>query len=149
MEGTVRMSLAEVFETVVGPDAPLEFAAYDGSHAGKAGSEVKLTVRSPVAVAYLAQAPGAIGLARAFVSGHLDVDGDMYTALARLSRAQQLSLTLSERISILRELGGPKLLFPRIAPPPQEVRVNRSWLSGRRHTRGRDATAISHHYDVS
>jgi cyclopropane-fatty-acyl-phospholipid synthase len=144
------MSLAEVFEKVAGSDTPVEFRAYDGTTSGQPGTPpVTVTVRDETAVKYLAQAPGAIGLARAFVSGHLDVDGDMYTALARLSRAQQLSLTLAERISILRELGGPKLLFPRIAPPPQEVRVNRSWLSGRRHSRGRDATAISHHYDVS
>ncbi|HEY3035025.1 MAG TPA: class I SAM-dependent methyltransferase, partial [Streptosporangiaceae bacterium] len=42
-----------------------------------------------------------------------------------------------------------RLLFPRVPPPAQEVRVNRRWLGGRRHTRGRDASAISHHYDVS
>ena len=53
------MALAEVFEAIAGPDAPVEFSAYDGSHAGIAGSPVKITVRSPVAVAYLAQAPGA------------------------------------------------------------------------------------------
>ncbi len=52
------MALAEVFESFVGPDAPLEFAAYDGSRAGAPGSPVKVTVRSPVAVAYLAQAAG-------------------------------------------------------------------------------------------
>ncbi len=39
--------------------------------------------------------------------------------------------------------------MPRIPPPPQEVRVNSRWLSGRRHSRQRDASAISHHYDVS
>ena len=47
------MALAEVFEAFAGPEAPVEFAAYDGSHAGTTGSPVKITVRSPVAVAYL------------------------------------------------------------------------------------------------
>ncbi len=84
------MALAEVFEAFAGPDAPVEFAAYDGSHAGTAGSPVKITVRSPVAVAYLAQAPGALGLARAYVAGHLDVDGDMYEALSRMTKAQSI-----------------------------------------------------------
>ncbi|MDR2985639.1 MAG: cyclopropane-fatty-acyl-phospholipid synthase family protein [Nocardiopsaceae bacterium] len=144
------MPLAEVFERVAGPDADVEFVAYDGSRAGRPGSpRVTFTVKSPVAVSYLAQAPGALGLARAFVSGHIDVDGDMYTALSRLVKAQRMDLSLAERLSLLSELGGPKLLLKRVAPPPQEVRVNRSWLSGRRHTRGRDANAISHHYDVS
>ncbi len=106
------MALAQVFETIAGPDAPVEFAAYDGSRAGAPGSPVRITVRSPVAVSYLAQAPGALGLARAYVSGHLDVDGDMYTALARMAKAQTMNIDLSERLRLLRELGGPKLLLP-------------------------------------
>ncbi len=144
------MPLAEVFERVAGGDADVEFVAYDGSSAGRPGSPgVTVSIRSPVAVSYLAQAPGALGLARAFVTGHLDVDGDMYTALARLAGAQRIGLSASERLSVLSQLGGPKLLIRRVAPPPQEVRVNRRWLSGRRHSRPRDASAISHHYDVS
>jgi cyclopropane-fatty-acyl-phospholipid synthase len=143
------MALAEVFERVAGPDAPVEFRAYDGSRAGASGAPVRITVRSPVAVRYLAQAPGALGLARAYVSGHLDVEGDMYTALARMAQAQQVRLSLGEQLGMLRRLGGPKLLFPRQPPPPQEVRIRRRWLGGRRHSRGRDASAISHHYDVS
>jgi cyclopropane-fatty-acyl-phospholipid synthase len=143
------MPLAEVFEAIAGPDAPVEFRAYDGSSTGTPGSPVRITVKSPVAVSYLAQAPGALGLARAYVSGHLDVDGDMYTALSRLSRAQEMNMGLADRFKLLQSLGGPKVLLPRIAPPPQEVRVNRRLLDGLRHSKSRDANAISHHYDVS
>ena len=143
------MALAEVFEAFAGPEAPVEFTAYDGSHAGAPGSPVKITVRSPVAVAYLAQAPGALGLARAYVAGHLDVEGDMYETLSRMTKAQSISPGLGERLSLLQALGGPKLLVHRMPPPPQEVRVNRRWLVGLRHSKSRDANAISHHYDVS
>ena len=144
------MPLAEVFERVAGPNADVEFLAFDGSKAGSPGSpEVTISVRTPTAVSYLAQAPGALGLARAYVSGHLDVEGDMHTALSRLASAHRIDLSLPERLSLLNQLGGPKLLVRRIPPPPQEVRVGRQWLSGRRHSRGRDAAAISHHYDVS
>src|ERR1700742_1651604 len=149
-EGTqAQMALAEVFEAFAGPDAPVEFTAYDGSHAGTPGSPVKITFRSPAAVSYLAQAPGALGLARAYVSGQLDVDGDMHEALARMTKAQNMSIGLAEKIRLLQALGGPKLLLHRLPPPPQEVRVNRRWLGGRLHSKGRDAKAISHHYDVS
>ncbi|HEX4397132.1 MAG TPA: cyclopropane-fatty-acyl-phospholipid synthase family protein [Trebonia sp.] len=144
------MALAEVFEAIAGPDAPVEFRAYDGSVAGAPDSPVKIIVRSPVAVSYLAQAPGALGLARAYVSGHLDVDGDMYTTLSRLSRAQETHMSWADRVKLLRALGGPKLLLPRIPPPPQEVRVTSRLLRvGRMHSKGRDANSISHHYDVS
>ncbi len=144
-----NMALAEVFERVAGPDAPVAFDAYDGSRAGTADSPIKMTVKSPVAVSYLAQAPGALGLARAYIAGHLDVDGDMYAALARMISAQRVEISFREKLQLLQALGGPKVLVPRVAPPPQEVRVNRRWLTGRRHSKERDATAISHHYDVS
>src|SRR5246127_883338 len=122
------MALAEVFEAIAGPDAPVEFRAYDGSTAGSPGSPIKITVRSPIAVSYLAQAPGALGLARAYVSGHLDADGDMYTALVRMTGVQDTSPDIPERLRMLAALGGPKVLWPRVPPPPQEVRVNRRWL---------------------
>src|SRR6516165_3178527 len=132
------MALAEVFEALAGPDTPVEFSAYDGSHAGTPGSPVKITVRSPVAVAYLAQAPGELGLARAYVAGHLDVEGDMYEVLARTTKARSGSLGMAE-----------KLRLHRMPPPPQEVRQHRRRLTGPLHSKSRDARAISHHYDVS
>src|ERR1700761_3912252 len=144
------MALAQVFEAIAGPDAPVEFAAYDGSASGTPGSPIKITIRSPVAVSYLAQAPGALGLARAYVSGHLDVEGNMFTALARLSKAQESHIGWADRLKLLQALGGPKVLLPRIPPPPQEVVPSRRWMSvGRMHSKGRDASSISHHYDVS
>jgi cyclopropane-fatty-acyl-phospholipid synthase len=143
------MALAEVFESFAGPDAPVEFLAYDGSHAGAAGAPIKVTIRSPVAVAYLAQAPGGLGLARAYVAGHLDVEGDMYQALARMTNAQNIGMTAAQKLRLLRALGGPRLLVHRMPPPPQEVRQGRRLLSGRLHSKRRDASAISHHYDVS
>jgi cyclopropane-fatty-acyl-phospholipid synthase len=143
------MALAEVFERVAGPDAPVEFQAFDGSKAGASGSPVRIIIKSRSAVAYLAQAPGALGLARAYVAGHLDVVGDMYLALARMVSAQRMEWTKAEQLRLLGELGGPRLLWPRMEPPPQEVRVNSRWRLGRRHSKQRDANAISHHYDVS
>jgi cyclopropane-fatty-acyl-phospholipid synthase len=144
------MALADVFERITGPDAPVEFRAFDGSRAGAAGSPpVRITVKSRTAVSYLAQAPGSMGLARAYVSGHIDVDGDMYTALARMASVQRIRLSIGEQVSLLRQLGGLRVLVPRVPPPPQEIRIRRRSLLGRRHSRRRDATAISHHYDVS
>src|SRR5690349_25102463 len=143
------MALAEVFESFAGPQDPVEFTAYDGSHAGTPGAPIKVTVRSPAAVAYLAQAPGGLGLARAYVSGQLDVDGDMYEALDRMTKAQSIGMSVGEKLRLLQALGGPKLLLHRMPLPPQEVRQSRRWLTGALHSKSRDAKAISHHYDVS
>src|SRR6267154_2359926 len=100
------MALADVFEKFAGPDAPVEFRAYDGSTSGVPGAPVQIVIKSPLATSYLAQAPGSLGLARAYVSGHMDVNGDMYTALARMSQAQRTDMSAAERLRLLNELGG-------------------------------------------
>lgn len=143
------MRLAEIFERVVGPEAPVAFRAYDGSTAGNAASEVTLVVRTPVAVHYLAQAPGALGLVRAYVSGHLDLEGDMYTALYRMSDvAFDGAFSISDLVRTAKSLGWEKFVN-RVSPPPQEVRHGRLLGLGSRHSKSRDAEAIHHHYDVS
>ncbi|HEX3790938.1 MAG TPA: class I SAM-dependent methyltransferase [Pseudonocardiaceae bacterium] len=137
------MPVAEVLARLVGTETPIEFTAFDGSKAGQAGSPVRLDVRSPLALSYLASAPGELGLARAYVSGTLDVIGDMYTALATVP-----DIVLGDVPSDLRRAAALRLLAARlwwpVQPPPQEHRQH-----GRRHSKRRDSEAIQHHYDVS
>ncbi|WP_460859567.1 class I SAM-dependent methyltransferase [Nocardiopsis coralliicola] len=144
------MQLAEIFERVAG-DAPVAFRAYDGSTAGDQGSDTAIVVRTPVALNYLAQSPNALGLTRAYVAGHIDVEGDMYTALRQMSEvvfADRPPVSPLDLARIARSIGWVKFVN-RVAPPPQEVRSSRLSGLGTRHSRGRDAEAIHHHYDVS
>ena len=115
---------------------------FDGSRAGPRDAPITLEVRSPRAFSFLATSPNQLGLARAYVSGDIDVKGDLYTALSALGNGE-LHLPLSEQFQLLRELGGVRLLKPP-PKPAQEVR-----LRGRLHSKARDSAAISHHYDVS
>jgi cyclopropane-fatty-acyl-phospholipid synthase len=144
------MTLAEVFERVAGQGAPVEFTAYDGSRAGMPGADIRIDVRAPHAVSYLLHSHGALGLARAYVAGHLDVHGDMYLVLNTMSRVLG-DLTVADRLRVLRGIARDPLLrgaaANRLDPPPQEVRLGRTSIF--RHSKRRDARAISHHYDVS
>ena len=54
---------------------------YDGSKAGPDSSELALRINSPRALARLATAPGTLGLARAYVTGEIEVEGDLYELL--------------------------------------------------------------------
>ncbi len=141
-----RMPVADAFALVI--DAPVRFTAYDGSAAGDPDAPVKVVIKSPKAVAHLVSAPGELGLARAYVSGQLDLeDTDHYTALATLASGHKIgSLSWRDRLTVLSSLGPAAIRF--VEPPPQEVGARRR-LSGLRHSRGRDAVAIKHHYDVS
>jgi cyclopropane-fatty-acyl-phospholipid synthase len=142
------MTLAQIFEKIVGGDAGIAFSAYDGSKAGPSDADIRIEVKSPIAVAYLAQAPGEMGLARAYISGHIDVHGDMYTLLSRLWSLTLNDLPLSEKVAAVRSLGL-KPLTMRVPLPPQEMRRSALARLGSRHAKQRDAEAIHHHYDVS
>jgi cyclopropane-fatty-acyl-phospholipid synthase len=146
------MGLADVVTRMVGPDVPIEFTAYDGSRSGSKQAPVRLDVRSPLALSYLASAPGELGLARAYVSGTLEVVGDMYTALANLPELTFARIPTDVKTQVVLRLLAARLWWP-VAPPEQERRT-RSGLGriaalGRRHSKARDSKAISHHYDVS
>ena len=136
------MKLADAFQIIVPAERDVGFRAYDGSTAGPVNADVVLDVRSPRAVQYLASAPSQLGLARAYVTGDLEIIGDAYTALSRLYPVDWLQISWSDRLRLVRQFA-PKAIH-RPAPPPQERTLN-----GRRHSKNRDADAIHHHYDVS
>ena len=136
------MNLSDVFTRVVESDVPVRFEAYDGSATGPSDAPVCIDIRTPMAVRYIASSPGELGLARAYVTGQLDVHGDLYDALRALSDPRLGRLSIRERAQLVRDFG-PGLLRP-VPRPREEVK-----LRGQRHSRRRDAEAIAHHYDVS
>ena len=145
--GSPRLPVAEALALVVGGRA--RFEAYDGSAAGPADAPVVLRLQSPRALSHLVSAPGELGLARAYISGELEVEAPGHLDLLRALAAEKIGgdLTWSDKLQVLRALGRDALHW--VEPPPQEVGARRYLAGLRRHTRGRDALAIHHHYDVS
>jgi cyclopropane-fatty-acyl-phospholipid synthase len=141
-----RLPVADALASVLPGRA--RFEAYDGSSAGSSDFGITLRIQSPRALSHLVSAPGQLGMARAYVSGELDVDApDHYTLLRAMTRTNMGDLSWSERMHVLRSLGLEAMHW--VEPPPQEVGAKRYLAGLRRHTKGRDALAISHHYDVS
>jgi cyclopropane-fatty-acyl-phospholipid synthase len=124
----------------------LHVTAYDGSSAGPEGARVRADLRSPAALTYLLTAPSSLGLARAYVSGELAISGDLHEMLQLVWNDRIGSLSWADRIDVLRSID-PKAF--RWVDPPQEEFHARRWRQGFRHSKARDAAAISHHYDVS
>jgi cyclopropane-fatty-acyl-phospholipid synthase len=75
--------IADLVRTHAGLDLPVRLRAWDGSEAGPAEGLV-LTARSPRALRRILWCPGELGLARAYISGDLDVDGDLSDGLRRV-----------------------------------------------------------------
>jgi Protein of unknown function (DUF1295) len=65
-----------------GLDLPVRLRAWDGSESGPLDGPV-LVARSPRALQRILWRPGELGLARAYVSGDLDVEGDLTDGLDR------------------------------------------------------------------
>ena len=122
---------------------------WDGSELPPSGARSNgspaLVLRSPDALVRMVRAPGELGMARAWVSGDLDVDGDLERAMALTEDWRHAPLRPADALVALRAARRLGLLRrPEPAPPATEAR-----LHGRRHSAARDAEAITHHYDVS
>ncbi|HWO59313.1 MAG TPA: SAM-dependent methyltransferase, partial [Umezawaea sp.] len=80
--GGVAGQLAAVVEKVLGTPLPIGLRAWDGSSAGPSNGPVAV-IRSKRALRRLVWNPDELGLARAYVAGDLDVEGDLTDGLAR------------------------------------------------------------------
>lgn len=140
---TAATLLAPVVDALIG-DPPIRLEFWDGSGLGPTDGPGTIHVRTPAAVQRIVWAPGELGVARAFVSGELDLDGDPFAVIAALRpaglRLRQAVGAVPALVGAARQLG---LVGRAPAPPPEEARPS-LW----RHSRRRDAAAISHHYDV-
>jgi cyclopropane-fatty-acyl-phospholipid synthase len=137
------MALAALVDDVLGSDLPLAVEAYDGSRSGPEDAPATMVLHSPDALRRIVTAPGELGLARAYVSGDLELKGSIWALLELRDRMPDVRLEPKMMLRLVRELGGWRQVRP-VPPPPEEAR-----LRGRRHSKARDAAAISHHYDVS
>lgn len=144
--------LHAIVEQLLGTPLPMRIRAWDGSQAGPPEAPA-LVVRNRRALRRMVFKPGELGLARAWVAGDLEIEGDLFVAMdllaglvwergddARgLAEAVRDPRFRSAALELLKLAGPP--LPP--APPPEEVRRARH-----HHTRRTDRQAISHHYDV-
>jgi cyclopropane-fatty-acyl-phospholipid synthase len=126
------------------PERPFTIEFWDGTvlAATRDGGPV-FSVRSPRAVTHLLRAPGQLGLARAYVSGELEVD-DLDTLSRMVYNWSPPPLATRSRFRLMAAAvpaAGSGLLS---RCPSAELEPR-----GRLHTPRRDARAVRHHYDLS
>ncbi|WP_051276288.1 class I SAM-dependent methyltransferase [Marmoricola sp. URHB0036] len=148
-----KLTLAEVFESLLARPVPVRFEAYDGSSYGPEDASIVLELKNERGLAYLVTAPGDLGMGRAYVSGDLDIHGihpgDPYEGMVLLLRAMRFRRpSPAQVVQLLRSIGLSHMVPP--APPPQEHLPRwRRMVEGLRHSPERDGKVIQHHYDVS
>ncbi|WP_405619905.1 class I SAM-dependent methyltransferase [Streptomyces sp. NBC_01508] len=141
--------LLPLAEQILGARLPLRLRAWDGSTAGPEGAPV-VVLRSRRALRRLVWQPDELGLAQAYITGDLDIDGDLTDGLrtvwgaARERGPRPPELTLADRARAV----GTMLRLGAIGPRPP-VPSSQARLGGALHSKARDRAAISHHYDLS
>ncbi|MDQ1414587.1 MAG: cyclopropane-fatty-acyl-phospholipid synthase [Acidimicrobiaceae bacterium] len=148
--GAARATAADAFGPLLAalfPDGiPVQFRFWDGSAAGTGDGPGAVVVRSNNALRRVLWAPGDLGFGRAVVAGDLDFEGDLFLVLRALQDAvPERDLRLGARAArgVLESSTRVGALGRPLPPPPEEI-TPRGW----RHSKRRDARAISHHYDV-
>jgi cyclopropane-fatty-acyl-phospholipid synthase len=136
------VTLGTLIESLLGADLPVALRAYDGTVLGPTDAAATVVINSPRALARIVQSPGELGIGRAYVTGEIDVEGDIFAALAIRDNLPNIHMGPRQIVEASRVLG--LQMLHRVPPPPEEVR-----LRGRRHSRQRDRAAIAYHYDVS
>ncbi|MET7640122.1 cyclopropane-fatty-acyl-phospholipid synthase family protein [Streptomyces sp. NPDC005438] len=133
---------------------PFRLRAWDGSHTGPPDG-VTVVLRTPRALRRLLWQPGEVGLAQAYASGDLDVEGDAGTGLREGLRtlwrsARERALT-PPRMGVTDRARAATLLvrLGAAGPRPADPGAPRARQRGPLHSTDRDRAAISHHYDLS
>ncbi len=127
------------------PKVRIEF--WDGSYIGDQAGKECIRVTSPRVMRQLLWSPNELGLGRAYVTGDLAVEGDIFRLLelldAQLPRYVRMTpKEISELFVASLKIGA---VGTKPKPPEEEFRPHRRGL----HTERRDAKVIRHHYDVS
>ncbi|MCW2823707.1 MAG: SAM-dependent methyltransferase [Aeromicrobium sp.] len=150
----VAASLLSLVEDSLGLTLPIRLRAWDGSEAGVPGAPV-VVIRSKRALRHVMWQPGELGVARAYVQGDLDVEGDLGDGLRAMWDAVRDARVADPAAG--RPRIGPKQVARAAAlalrlglvgrrPPAPDAESN---LTGELHSKERDQAAISHHYDLS
>jgi cyclopropane-fatty-acyl-phospholipid synthase len=140
------MDVATFVGAIFNNELPFRVEAYDGSVAEATivspANSITLKILRREALTRVLTHPGELGVARAYVAGDIDIDGDL-DALFELKIPPIKKLMKVENLRALLAVVGTSALRP--VPPPDIEAKQRGIL----HSRSRDRQAISHHYDVS
>ncbi len=153
MATSIAQRLADTAARALGGPLPIALRAWDGSEVGAggiAGPAVgpTLVVNNRQALRRLIWSPNENGLADAYVTGDIDVDGDLRAAFTAMWTSFEAGEVAKPGLSDVLKLAPSAVRLGAIGRRPPGV-SDAAHLSGEKHTRSRDRAAIAHHYDLS
>jgi cyclopropane-fatty-acyl-phospholipid synthase len=146
------MSVATIVEPVIrttlGSTVPIHITCWDGSEIGPPTAPMSLKIKGRRALRRMLWAPNELGLARAYVSGDVEIGGDLLAGLQVLERVALPETGLGVVDSATRRALVKAALKLGVVGLPPKPPAEEAKVAGRQHSKQRDAAAIAHHYDV-
>ena len=144
-KGSVAERIGLLARTIFAEGPPVRFRFWDGSALGPTTDIGAVVIRSPRALTRLIWSPDEVGIARAFILGDIELEGDAFALLRELHAGVSMKRRLGPSAFASGLMAAWRLGALGRPPerPAEEVR-----LGGWRHSQRRDAAAIAHHYDV-
>ena len=140
------MNIATFVATIFNNQLPFRVEAYDGSVSEptilSSTNSVTVKILNRDAISRVLTHPGELGLARAYVAGDIEVDGDL-DPLFELTLPPLRQLLNAGNVRSLLSVVGASAIRP-LTPPSIEARPR-----GALHSKSRDRQAVTHHYNVS
>jgi cyclopropane-fatty-acyl-phospholipid synthase len=139
-----------ILQAAVGGPLPIRIRCWDGSVAGEADAAATVVFVRRRGLRRLLWAPNELGLVRAYVSGDMHIEGDIFALLdlpdviERVAHHQGIGLSSRQRLAAVVTAARIGAVGPPPRPPAEEIRRRR----GRLHSISRDSQSVSHHYDV-
>jgi cyclopropane-fatty-acyl-phospholipid synthase len=140
------MNIATFVASIFNNQLAFRVEAYDGSVCEptvvSSANSVTVKILNRDAISRVLTHPGELGLARAYVAGDIDVDGDL-DPLFELTPPPLRQLLSANNLRSLLSVVGASAIRP-LTPPSIEARPR-----GAIHSKSRDRQAVTHHYNVS
>ncbi|MDV3126428.1 cyclopropane-fatty-acyl-phospholipid synthase family protein [Mycobacterium sp. 21AC1] len=147
---SVAEAVAPLVRAAVDPSAPIAVSGWDGSRTGPPDAQWTMKINNRRGLRRLLWAPNELGFARAYVSGDIEIEGDLLAGMEVLeqmsdpTRGPGVRIDAETKKALVRAAVRLGIIGLPPKPPNEEAKLAR----GRRHDKRRDAAAISHHYDV-
>src|SRR6476661_7220381 len=143
MRKNAAAQLGGLLEPLFGGTLPIRIRAWDGSEYGPAGAPA-VAIRSRRALRRLLWQPGELGLAQAYITGEIDVEGDLTEGFRLIWGAIRDRGLATPQLTPrqIATMAGTAARLGAIGPRPAAP-VSQAKLSGLLHSRLRDRAAIS------
>ena len=142
---TVAAILEPLIRAALGSQAPVAIQGWDGSRSGPANAQWALKINNRRALRRLLWAPNELGFARAYVSGDIEIQGDLLAGLCGLEQISDPITGPGVRVDTetKKALAKTALRLGIIGLPPKSPPEEAKLARGRRHGKRRDAAAIA------